>query len=70
MGIYSWDDDADVAFLRKEYNSFKVACKKDLDKTRFYFQDQEETYGYRWGYGKLRKKDTEFIRLNSRIYAI
>ena len=27
-------------------------------------QDLRDTEGYRWGYGKLRKKGTEFIRLN------
>lgn len=63
-GFIPWDDDADVAFLRPEYEKFRNACEKELDKTRFYFQDYRNTKGYRWGYGKLRRKGTEFIRLN------
>ena len=59
-----WDDDADIGFLRKEYEKFRKACKTELDTDRFYMQDLRDTDGYRWGYGKLRRKDTEFIRLN------
>ena len=62
-GFIPWDDDADVAFLRPEYEKFRKACKTELDKDRFYFQDYRSTPGYRWGYGKLRRKGTEFIRL-------
>jgi len=63
-GFIPWDDDADIAFLRPEYEKFRKACETELDKERFYFQDYRNTPGYRWGYGKLRRKGTEFIRLN------
>lgn len=63
-GFIPWDDDADVAFLRPEYEKFRTACETELDKDRFYFQDYRNTPGYRWGYGKLRRKNTEFVRLN------
>lgn len=62
-GFIPWDDDADLAFLRPEYEKFKKACETELDKERFYFQDYTNTPGYRWGYGKLRRKNTKFIRL-------
>lgn len=62
-GFIPWDDDADVAFLRPEYEKFSKACEIELDKDRFYFQDYTNTFGYRWGYGKLRRKNTKFIRL-------
>lgn len=62
QGFIPWDDDADVAMLRKEYDRFVKACKTDLDESRFYFQDMNETPGYRWGYGKLRRKNTLFLR--------
>lgn len=62
-GFIPWDDDADVAFLRSEYEKFREACKIALDQERFYFQDYETTPGYRWGYGKLRRKNTKFVRL-------
>ena len=61
-GYIPWDDDADVALLRPEYEKFRNACKKELDKSRFVFQDHRNTKGYRWGYGKLRRKDTLFLR--------
>lgn len=61
-GYIPWDDDADVAMLRSEYDRFVTACRNDLDTERFYFQDHRLTEGYRWGYGKLRRKDTIFLR--------
>lgn len=63
-GYIPWDDDADVAFLREEYEKFRIACEKELDHSRFYFQDHRNTEGYRWGYGKLRRKGTCFLREN------
>lgn len=56
-GYIPWDDDADVAFLREEYEKFRTACEKELDHSRFYFQDHRNTTGYRWGYGKLKKRN-------------
>lgn len=63
-GFIPWDDDADVALMRPEYEKFRKVCQTELDTSRFYFQDQENTLGYRWGYGKLRKKGTVFMREN------
>ena len=63
-GYIPWDDDADVALLRSEYEKFRSACKTELDKTKYYFQDHRNTKGYRWGYGKLRRKGTLFLREN------
>lgn len=61
-GFIPWDDDADVAMLREEYEAFRRACGAYLDTSRFYFQDYVCTKGYRWGYGKLRRKDTRYVR--------
>ena len=63
-GYIPWDDDADVAFLREEYEKFREVIETELDTTRFYFQDQRKTEGYRWGYGKIRRKNTLFLREN------
>lgn len=60
-GFIPWDDDADVAMFRKEYEAFRDACDKYLDTSRFYFQDSTCTKGYRWGYGKLRRKDSRYV---------
>ncbi len=62
-GHIPWDDDADIGFLRNEYEKFREACKNELDHERFYLQDFRDTPGYRWGYGKLRRKNSEFVRL-------
>jgi len=61
-GFIPWDDDADVHFTRSEYELFRVACLEHLNTEKFYFQDQRATTGYRWGYGKLRRKDSLFLR--------
>jgi lipopolysaccharide cholinephosphotransferase len=60
-GFIPWDDDADVAMFRPAYERFRAACETELDKNRFYFQDHAVTPGYRWGYGKLRRRGTEFM---------
>ena len=61
-GYIPWDDDADVAMLRPEYLRFRKICETALDHERFTFQDHVCTPGYRWGYGKLRRKGTQFVR--------
>lgn len=63
-GYIPWDDDADIGFLRTEYEKFREACRTELDHEKFYIQDLRDTEGYRWGYGKLRRQGTEFVRLN------
>lgn len=62
-GYIPWDDDADIGFLRSEYEKFREVCKIELDPEKYYMQDLRDTKGYRWGYGKLRRKGTQFIRL-------
>lgn len=63
-GFIPWDDDADVIMVRSEYEKFKIIADKELDHKRFYLQDMDNTPGYRWGYGKLRRRDSSFVRLN------
>ncbi len=62
-GFIPWDDDADIVMTRHEYAKFYRACKKDLDTTRFFLQEYRTDKYYRWGYAKLRRKDTEYIRV-------
>lgn len=61
-GFIPWDDDADVIMLRSEYERFVGACKCELDETKFFLQDFDSDPNYRWGYAKLRRKGTLFLR--------
>lgn len=61
-GYIPWDDDADIGMLREEYEKFKKVCDKELNKDKFFFQDHSNTPEYRWGYGKLRRNGTVFVR--------
>ncbi len=63
QGFIPWDDDIDVIMLREEYFKFRKACKRDLDRSRFFFQDYRTDANYRWGYAKFRRNNTEFVRL-------
>lgn len=61
-GFIPWDDDADIAFLPEEYEKFYQACKTDLNTEKFFLQDYRTDKYYRWGYAKLRRNDSAFIR--------
>ncbi len=61
-GFIPWDDDLDIVMIRSEYNKLREACKVDLDTTRFFFQDNTTDSNYRWGYGRIRRLDSEFVR--------
>ena len=63
QGFIPWDDDIDIMLLHDEYERFYEACKTDLDTSRFFFQDYRTDPGYRWGYGKLRRLGTEYIKI-------
>lgn len=61
-GYIPWDDDADVAMLREEYEKFKKVAH-ELDSKICYFQDHETDPNYRWGYAKLRRTNTKYVRV-------
>lgn len=60
-GYIPWDDDADVMMLREEYEKFKKVTDQ-LDPKICYFQDHDTDNKYIWGYAKLRRTGTKFIR--------
>lgn len=61
-GYIPWDDDADIAMLREDYNEFKKHIN-EMNPRICYFQDHETDPEYRWGYAKLRRTGTEYIRV-------
>jgi lipopolysaccharide cholinephosphotransferase len=61
-GFIPWDPDIDVIMLHKDYNRFARCCETDIDSNRFFLQDMESDPHYRWGYARMRRKGTEFIR--------
>lgn len=60
-GFIPWDDDIDVSMLREEYEKFKKVANQ-LDESICFFQDHTTDENYFWGYGKLRRTGTTFIR--------
>jgi lipopolysaccharide cholinephosphotransferase len=60
-GFIPWDDDIDIIMLRPEYEKFFEACKTELGKD-FFLQDNRTDPYYRWGYAKLRRNGSEYIR--------
>ena len=61
-GYIPWDDDADIAMLREDYEKFKKVAK-NLNQDICCFQDYTTDSKYRWGYGKLRRTGTKYIRI-------
>ena len=60
-GFIPWDDDADICMLREDYEKFRKISNK-LDPSICFFQDNFNDKNYLWGYGKLRRTGTTYIR--------
>ncbi len=60
-GYIPWDDDADIAMLRKDYEKFRRVTG-ELNPGICTFQDHSVDPDYLWGYGKLRRTGTSCVR--------
>ena len=61
-GYIPWDDDADIGMLREDYEAFKKVAS-EMNPDICYFQDHDTDSEYRWGYGKLRRTNTVYVRV-------
>ena len=61
-GYIPWDDDADIGMLREEYEKFRLVAH-EMNPDICYFQDHDTDPEYRWGYGKLRRTGTKYVRV-------
>lgn len=59
QGFIPWDDDLDIGFLRRDYDRFIEACKKDLGDD-FFLQTFETDENYGLPFGKVMLKGTKF----------
>lgn len=66
QGFIPWDDDFDIAMLRKDYKRFIKALEKDLDKDKYTFHcfEKNKKYDVTWPYMKIRKKNTYIKEVN------
>lgn len=61
-GFIPWDPDADIVIMREDYNRFFEVCRQELDHERFYIQDYKTDKYYRWGYARLLRNGTSYVR--------
>lgn len=61
-GFIPWDPDIDVIMLRDEYEKFYQACSKHMNTEKYFFQEERTDPEYRWGFTKILRKNTHFIR--------
>lgn len=61
-GFIPWDDDLDTYMKREEFERFCEAWEQDADKSKYFLQTAKTDPEYRWGYAKVRRKGTEYLR--------
>lgn len=60
-GFIPWDDDMDVAMLRRDYEVFMEKAQKELDADKYYLQKSEQFGGVYEGLSRLRDNNSTAI---------
>lgn len=60
-GFIPWDDDIDVALLRKDYDIFLRECNMYLDKELFFLQTRESDPEIPYLFSKLRLNNSTYL---------
>ena len=60
-GFIPWDDDMDFLMKREDYNRFLKVCEKELDKDKFFIQNEDTEEMYAFAFTKIQLNGTEII---------